>query len=139
MVQKVIEGLYDSIRKATNEKIPVYTEKIKQGLIKPCIFVQCENVERVTLLGDRYFLRVYVKVDYMSDSDTKMYEGDCVVEDLFSAMGMIEKDGERIRGRRISAEKNDGNLTLTAIYDVFIKDCDDTDKSLMETIEIKMR
>ena len=134
MVEKLIGCLSAQIKKRW-EEYEVYTEGVYQHAVKPCFFVECENVEQIKLLGERFYLRVTVKITLQSDSEIKKYESQKMIGDFFALMNHIEVDDVILYGRKIHSKWENGALTLRGSYNVFTRAESDKNLALMETIE----
>lgn len=136
MVDKLVEALAENMKARWGEEYKIYTENVYQNAVKPCFFIECENVQKVQLLGGRFFLRVEMKVVFDSDSDQKKLEGDKIIGELFVMMNCIKKDDRVYNGRKIHCNKENGNLTVRGVYDLFIRK-EEEGYDMMESVEIK--
>ncbi len=119
------------------EKYPVYTEKVFQNVKKPCFFAEIKGVEKINLLGGRFFLRVEMNITLEDDSDTKCFASEEVAKKLFCALNFVEVGEASIYGRRMSAV-NDGNkMIFKVFYDVSLTEVMDEEIALMESIGVK--
>ena len=136
MIKKLIGAVAQSIRERLGAGYKVYTESVHQNLEKPCFFVECESAEKVPLLGRRFFLRMWVKISFLSSGDRKNYEEQEILGDLFLALNTIKTEEKSLMGRKIHAKRESGILTLRGCYDVFFEEAgENEDAALMEKIE----
>ena len=135
MVDNLICALAQSIEKALDGEYAVYTEAVHQNAVKPCVFVECENAERVEMLNRRFFVRVSVKLTLENDSDEKKAQTDALTAKLFGLLGRVEAEGVCLNGRKIHGRWEDGSFVIRCIYDMWHEEVEECD--LMEKIEVK--
>ncbi len=136
MIDKLIGAVAENIRKAVGEKFEVYTESVYQYAVKPCFFVECENVERIEMLNNNYFVRVHAKIICENDGDEKRLETESVATKLLDLLSTVMVDPVRLNGRKIHGKWEDGRLVIRAIYDIW-HEMGTEEHDLMESIEVK--
>lgn len=139
MISSLTKEIGERIREGIGYE--VYTENVYQGTQKPCFFVKCENVEKKQLLGGRFFLRVGIKVELDTDSETKKYDTEKLTGMLFKIMNLVHVEDKVFHGRGTTGKWENDLFVIRSSYDVFIKEgnevCGEEDIYLMESIEVK--
>ena len=136
MTEKLVGKVAKSIRDRVKETYRVYTECVEQNLEKPCFFVECESAEKVPLLGNRFFLRVWVKVSFDATGERQNFKEQEVLGDVFLALNTVKTEEGCLMGRKIHAKRESGILTVRGCYDVFFEESEDKEEAaLMEKIE----
>lgn len=137
MVEKIIGSLSALIREKWGDEYKVYTEGVYQGAEKPCFFVDCESVEQAKLLGERFYLKVTVKITVENDNELKKYEGQKMIGDFFALMNSIQVGNITLYGRKICSEWKNGKWVIRGCYNIFPALENEENVALMETIEGK--
>lgn len=135
MVEELIGAIAQKLRDRFGNEYRVYTEGVYQFAEKPCFFIECEGIERVPLTGNRYYLRVTVKVTAEIDGDEKKYKAQRASGDVFSQMNSVEVNSFILQGRKIHGKWEDGNLVIRGCYDIFTKQEEESERAMMETVE----
>ncbi len=132
------------LRKAVAEKIfehfegkyPVYTEKINQNLVKPCFFAKISNIEKINLLGGRFFLRCEVEVSFVLQGESENHLAESVSGELFGVLNFVKIGSVKLFGRRMNWTKEDGYVTVRVSYDIFEKE-EKEETAMMEKIVLE--
>lgn len=135
MIEKLIETVSINVKKALGNEYKVYTEAVYQGGEKPCVFIECERLEKINLLGERYFLRAWLKVSLADDRRDKKHHADAASEALFNIMAKVCTDTVIIWGRNLTAKWENGDFTLRAYYDIYTQNKEETE--MMEKIVLR--
>ncbi len=138
MVETLTEGIVESIRDRWGEEYKIYTESVYQNVLKPCFFVECQEVRNVQLLGRKFFLRVKMKVSFFNDGDEKKHMGEKLVGEIFSLMNTVKKDGNIFYGRGLKSTWENDALIIIGEYDLFEKNKKE-DAEMMESVEIPQK
>ena len=71
----MIEDIKDAITASLTEAFSnatVYTERVRQGLIRPCLFIENGKVSQKRLLGDRYLLTMPFEITFFTSDGEKL-------------------------------------------------------------------
>lgn len=135
----MVEVLVEAIRKGVEEKLGaefcVYTESVYQNAEKPCIFIECENAECKKLLSERFFVRAFIKISIVTDSETKNYDTQKLMGEMFSLLSFVRTDSLTLEGRRLQAKWEGDNLVFCGQYDLFGTENTTDEKDYMEKLE----
>jgi len=120
VIQKITDGIIAVLLKAFPD-ITVYAEQVKQGLVEPCFIVRCVTPTNTKFLGNRYKREYLFTVQYIPESDTDA-QAECyaVNEILWQTLEYIKVGGDLQRGTNMRGEYNDGILTVTVNYNMFV-------------------
>jgi hypothetical protein len=134
MVEELVKSLAERLREMF-DGYEVYTESVAMGAEKPSFFVECEEAEKVQLLGKRFILRISLSVTLESDSDRKRSESESIMPTIFEAMSVLKTEERIVRGRSLTGRNESGRLVMRGVYDVFMTDEISEDKIfMMETM-----
>ncbi len=130
----IIKGVCRNIYKEF--ELPVYTEKVIQGLEEPCFFVTLKSSVCRHFFGKRYRMENKIQVKYYAPYQVENSSCGAVVERLCQALEVIECDGY-VRGSNFGCSISDGILTFNAEYNMFVylNDAED-DGTLMQELEL---
>lgn len=133
----MIKDIVDGICGAISERFAgceIYTEKVKQGMAPPCFFVRCIDQED-DLEVQRIFKKRQFGIQYFPESDDEP-NAEChtTAEGLFACLELIKADGAWVRGTDMSGHVEDGVLTFTVNYGVFV--CSSKDQPSMEQVTV---
>lgn len=138
MLGMLTGAVSEKIFKLFDKRHPVYTEKVYQNVKKPCFFVEIKGVEKINLLGGRFFLRVEMSITAEDDSDHKNLMSEKIAGKLFSALNFVEVGGISVYGRRMSAVNDGDKMIFKVFYDVSsVKENENDETALMESIGVK--
>lgn len=117
MINNLISGIGQAIRSDfPEEAYRIYTEKIEQGLEKPCFFILCANQRYDAKLGSRFMLNTSFDVQYFSS----LGNNDCweVAEKLRGFLEEITVDGSLVQGTSINYRVENGVLHFLIDYNI---------------------
>lgn len=134
----------NELRRAVAEKIfehfdgeyPVYTEKINQNLVMPCFFAKIGNIEKINLLGGRYFLRCEVEVSFLTEGESENHLEESVAGEIFGVLNFVQVGDVKLFGRKMTWTKEDGSFSVRAYYDIFGKE-ETEETAMMEKIVLE--
>ncbi len=118
MIERITDGILAAISEAF-EGCTIYTERVEQGLNKPCFFVTCINPNIRLYRGRRYLHTNQYAIQYLTDAVEPRAECAAVAERLFRCVELISVDGDLMRGTGMSAEVTEEAMTFTVNYDFF--------------------
>ncbi len=138
MLSMLTGAVSEKLFELFDKKHPVYTEKVYQNVEKPCFFVEIKGVEKVNLLGGRFFLRVEMCITAEDDSDNKNLVSEKNAGKLFGALNFVKVGEISVFGRKMSAVNDGDKLVFKVLYDVSgVMEKDDDETALMESIGVK--
>lgn len=137
MTEKLIAAVSEKIYDLFDGKYRVYTEKVRQNLEKPCFFTEIEEVEKVNLLGGRFFLRAKVKLLFEDCSETANYTAESMTGELFNALNFVKTDSVTLFGRKIKCKKSDSGFEMSVYYDLGIEEVKEDETAFMGQISVK--
>ncbi|MDO5388158.1 MAG: hypothetical protein Q4F63_02900 [Clostridia bacterium] len=99
----------------------MYTERVEQGLKKPCFFVCCDNYSDELYRGKRYRRQAVVKIEFMDNDDSESinYDRYNVIENLYDITEVIEGDEGSLRGYERKWEKSEKGFIFYVKYEYF--------------------
>ena len=118
MVEKIFDGVCGAI--AEEFELPVYTERIMQGLDAPCFTVRLESSVTELFFGKRYLMKNRFKITYLDPERTEHLNAVKTVEGLCAALEVIDYGGGTVRGSDIKCETKENLLELWISYDLFV-------------------
>lgn len=122
MVNDVLNGIITKLRAINTEKVNIYTDEHKQGLVLPCYFVRLLNYTAERVVGDRYKVHFYFDIEYHSASDNAVTrEYNEVMSALCLQLEYITIDGKLERYSSLSCEIQDKVLHTFVEYDLFLR------------------
>ncbi len=132
MINDIIKGVAKAIRNEFGENCRIYTDEVKQGLKEPCFFISTLNPQMKQVMGKRYIISCQVMVQYITEGGKS--ECNDVAMRLFEVLELITVSGDLARGKNMSYEVNDGVLSFSVSYDIFVYKTDEA-KDYIESIE----
>jgi len=120
METEIIKGIAKALSSEFGGKYTIYAEKVKQGIRKPCFFINRESVCEIPFPMGRYFREnIYAVTFYPNGEDEKR---ECIrtAERLFQCLEYIYVGGDLTRGSKMSCNIDEGVLKFTLHYDMFI-------------------
>ena len=138
MTETLKNAVVSALSKAFGENVAIYTEAVRQGLLRPCLFVEGDTFSERHLVGNR-FIRVFpIKITYFpkaEDIPTKRnFELDSALEKLFYSMGTVKSDTDVFRGSVMEARNMGDSLSFSVQYKTIINKVPEEDAVLMESI-----
>lgn len=131
MIKRVCENIYKEF-----SDIPVYTERVVQGLDEPCFFVYLKNCNLNLFRGKRYWMENRICIEYLGPQLTENTNICSIIERLCLALEKIDCDGQ-VLGSGIKSEISEGVLTVTVNYNMFVYKTEATESSeLMEDMSL---
>ena len=136
MPEDIVESVCRNIKEEFGD-IPVYTERVVQGLEEPCFFVYMEESIYTRFFGERFFMQNKVAVKYFAKYQTENSSCASVVERLCMILEQIECDGI-IRGTKPQCDIKEGILNFEIYYNFFVKKKEKPeDTELMQSMKLK--
>jgi len=136
MTEDIIKAVCAVIYGLFGDGYKIYTEAVAQDADAPCFFVLCTTPSINRRLGDEYFQKTPVIVQYLPQNDEE-YRTECtdVFEKLSLNLDMIPLEDSYIHGLDLHGEIIDGVLNFYVRYDTpIVKTKEPTAR--MEKIEI---
>lgn len=122
MINKITNGISETINCEFGDEYEIYTETVKQGLKEPCFSIICINPTNSLFRQDRYFRKNQFCIHYFSSTENKKEECQEVVERLYDCLQYIEIEKEtKTMGTDMHAEYSDGVLSFFVNYDMYVK------------------
>lgn len=138
MLGMLTGAVSEKIFKTFEEKYPVYTEKVYQNVKKPCFFVEIKGVEKINLIGGRFFLRVEMNITAENESDNRNLMSEEMAGKLFNALNFVEVGEISVYGRKMNAVNDGDKMIFKVFYDVSsIKENEEDETAFMESIGVK--
>lgn len=132
MINDIIKGVAKAIRNEFGENCRIYTDEVKQGLKEPCFFISTLNPQMKQVFGKRYIISCQVMVQYITEGGKAEFNE--VAMRLFEVLELITVSGDLVRGKNMSYEVNDGILSFSVSYDIFVYKTEEA-KDYIESIE----
>ncbi len=120
MGEAVTEGVCRSIHSCFGKEYAIYTEKAEQGFKRPSFFVQKEGGSLELFRGKRYYMKNALLVTYYPPYKCRKEEMTGVGERLAACLGLIEAEGDKIRGGAVTLETEAECLKCRVSYDFFV-------------------
>lgn len=121
MIQSIIDGIIAAIRTEYDKSFRIYTESVEQGLTEPCFSVLCLNASDEQGVGSRHNRTYPFNITYFPVStDEPRIECLKVMESLYDLLNLIDADGDKLRGRKMSGTVVDGLLQFQVTYAFFL-------------------
>lgn len=133
-------AIFDGICRAIADGfgLPVYTERVKQGLDGPCFVVRLESSVTELFFGKRYLMKNRFKITYLDPSADE--EQNCLdaAEKLCDVLEVIDYGDGTVRGSDIKCAAKENYMEMWVSYDLFVWKYDggEEDTGLMEDISI---
>ena len=121
MTQKIIDGII-AILAGEYPDIPIYTERVEQGLEPPCFFVYPVGATIRRYIGRRISEQRSFAVQYIPGSDEPRDECAAVEETLYCILEDVTADGDVLHSDGITSETTDEVLTVYPSYSFFTRE-----------------
>lgn len=135
MTNEVVKGVAKAII-AGYPTIPVYTEKVDQGIEEPSFVVRCYRNKHNLYRGKRYLKEHRIEVQYFPPKENRRQNAHAVEEQLFRLLEWITVGDEqaKIMGKNMETYLDEDSFTVifTCLYDYYVIAIDDSE--LMETM-----
>lgn len=128
MVQAVVAGIAHALRGAFGEDIPIYADRVEQGLRPPCFSVNLLSREEKRMPGRRVRHLLPFEVLFFPALAQKKIEIWETERRMREALALIPVEDGFLRGGRIKSEQADGVLRVRADYSFFSLAPDDTQR-----------
>lgn len=137
MLQGIIDGIVDTIRKEFGGESTIYLETLKQGLQKPCFFILPTETTQNRIRGNRLSYETHFRVIYLPEKEDGLEECYAVGERLAFALDLLHLKDGALRGRKQSFAVESGMLHFSVqyTYQFFAVTKDDTE--MMEAFQIE--
>ena len=120
METQIINGISKALSLEFGGKYTVYAEKVKQGLQKPCFFINRESVCEIPFPMGRYFRENIFSVTFYPAGEDEKRECVRTAERLFQCLEYIYVGNDLTRGGKMSCNIEEGVLKFTLHYDMFV-------------------
>ena len=116
----ITNGIAKALSMEFGNKYTVYAEKVRQGIQKPCFFIERESTCEIPFPMKRYFRENIFSVTYYPEGEDE--KRDCVrtAERLYQCLEYIYAGSDLTRGTKMSCQIEEGILKFTLHYDMFI-------------------
>ena len=120
MTNEVIRGVAKVIASLFPD-IPVFTEKVDQGIIEPSFVVRCFRNQHGRYRGQRFRKTHSIEVQYFPPVKNRRENAHSVEEKLFWALEYITVGTDTIRGEKMDVHMDeDYTVIFTVNYDYFV-------------------
>ena len=141
MTEEIIKAVCKAIYEEFGSEDTLYSEAVEQNMKTPCFFVLCAAPELNRFLGNRYFKKTPVVIQYFPLETAKpKTECENIAERLFLLLDQIPFEDSFINGTDLNAKIVDGVLNFFVDYNMFVhkvKAPKDKMKSLTMTSEVR--
>lgn len=120
MINKIIDGISESLYAEFGDGYDINIESIPQGFEEPCFFINCLNPTNELYLGKRYKRTNQFMIQYFPSSKKPKRECFDVQERLYHCLEVIDVGGHLTRGTGINGALVDGVLNFEINYDMFM-------------------
>ena len=121
MINSIIESISIALNAEFGDKYKTHREAKRQGLIEPCLFIQCLNPTEELFFWKRYFRQNQFCIQYFPEN--KLHEKEecyAVAERLFSCLEYLDVGGDLVMGTKMKYEVTDDILHFFVNYDLFV-------------------
>lgn len=125
MINKIIDGISESLFAEFGEDYTIYTESVEQGLEEPCFFITSLNPMITRLLGNRYYRTNHFMIQYFPSSNEKRSECNQVLERLFDCLELITVENDLTRGVELNGEIVGGILNFQVSFNFYVYKVED--------------
>jgi hypothetical protein len=136
----MVEKIFDNICKAVAEEfgLPVYTERVVQGVAAPCFIIRLESSVTELFFGKRYLMKNRFKIMYLDDSACEHINCASIVERLCAVLEYTDYGEGRVSASNLKCEIEENHLDLYADYNLFVykHDEDEEAAAMMESLKI---
>ncbi len=135
MTETLKNAVVSALNDAFGEEVLIYTEKVRQGLKRPCLFVEGDVFTEKHLVMNRFVRTFPIRITYLPCEEDipsrRNFELDKALEKLFFKMGNI--DG--FSGSVMEAKNTGDSLLFSVQYKTIINKFPDEDKDMMECVK----
>jgi len=131
VVVQLADAIADALQLAFD--LPVYGERVRQGLETPCFLVVPVRISREHVRGGRYEQTHLFDVRYFDEAGD--FDGAHDVADrLFDALEVVSlADGGKVRGSDMKYEIKEGVLLFSTMYRLLLYK--EEEKTIMEDLQ----
>lgn len=132
LVNDIIVGLSMKINKIFSDTYKIYDDNVKQGLEKPCFFINWINGEETRQIGiekRNYLDKLHFDITGFSQNDTRIELND-MADKLYDLEYITLKNGILLRADSMKPEISDGVLHFFLDYKIFIAKEDETSEKM---------
>lgn len=141
MTNEVIRGVAKAIV-AKFPTIPVYTEKVDQGIEEPSFVIRCYRNRDNLYRGKRYFKEHRIEIQYFPPAENRRENAHSIEEQLFRTLEWITVGAEeaKIMGKNMESVIDSDSYTVifTLMYDYFVIAKEDEDPMETMTGEVEI-
>lgn len=125
VINEIVQGIANKIALLYKDKgkYPIYTDRKKQNLERPCFFIKVLNGEEKKEIGlkDRFYkdLLSIVIIGHAIDEDTEVLND--MIDTLYELEYIKLSDESNIRAIKLAPKIEDGVLHFFIDYSLFIK------------------
>lgn len=108
-----INELREGINKVLNDNLPnisIYNEKIEQGFVKPCFFVEVLNSEQYKELNRRYKKNISFNIQYFSDKAEINLDFNDIADKLYQVLEYVSINNKLFRANKMTHKVVEGVL-----------------------------
>ena len=131
MTNEVVRGVAKAIV-AGYPTIPVYTEKVDQGIEEPSFVVRCYRNKHNLYRGRRYFKEHRIEVQYFPPKENCRQNAHSIEEGLFRLLQWITVGEEqaKIMGKNMETYLDEQSFTVifTVMYNYYVLSEEDAEK-----------
>lgn len=135
ITSKIIRGVCENLEKEFTD-VPIYTERVSQGLDEPCIFVYLRTSSLNLFRDKRYYMKNEICVEYFAPQQVENSSCGTALERICFALEKISCDKE-LRGSDIKCEIKDGVLSVTCSYNLFVYKQEQENTELMAGLKLR--
>ena len=107
-LKSIIDGISKKLNLRFGDKYTIYPESVKQGLERPCFFIQLLNPTNMPERGEIYqrdnLFCIHFFPESVNEPNDECYQ---MLETLYSTLEYIEVDGGLVRGIRMNGRIHD--------------------------------
>lgn len=116
MIQSILNGMAEEIVMEFGDGYEIYTEKIEQGLAKPCFYLSCADTRQNRFRGEVHLVEHRFMVLYFPKSEEVNAECMATADRLWSVLEFIDTKHGRFMGKQMQADVRDGVLNFNLTY-----------------------
>ena len=120
MIKNIIDSIADALFQMFGSGYEIYTESVEQGLQEPCFLIRCLDPVMNMDLNRRYKKNMTFVIQYFPYKEEKIDECADVMEKLFDCLSDLTVNEKVIHGSDLNGQINDGVLTFTVNYNLFV-------------------
>lgn len=135
MLNEILNAVIGRLNELFGENYTIYTDKAGQEFQKPCFFVRISETSERPMIGQRYFRRTGIAIQYFSIEKSSREENQ-VLDILMEGMESVAlENGRQLSGTNRKSGAEEGILTFYVNYDQFI--VKKKEETPMEELEMK--